>query len=135
MAAKKKGEKRKVALGSKTKAVKNAVVPAGRSRTAEQTKNPALSPAKVRGNTGPTARTCPLVMDGEIDVADFSPVLCLACEEFDCRFCEAAAGSGVLRSRLFAVPDDEERDDDWDSGESFREEEDDDADIDEAKIF
>ena len=51
---------------------------------------------------GPTARSCPLVLDGEIDARDFSPADCVTCDEFDCPFCEAAHGSGALRSRLFA---------------------------------
>ncbi|MDD4101268.1 MAG: hypothetical protein PHU80_01380 [Kiritimatiellae bacterium] len=89
----------------------------------------------MRDSDGPTSRTCPLVLDGELDAADFSAVSCLSCDEFDCRFCEAAVGSGALRSRLFAVPDEEESDEDWDSGTGFREEDDDDADIDEEKIF
>ncbi len=63
---------------------------------------------------GPTARTCPLVMDGELDAADFSPSDCLTCSEFDCRFCEAEEGSGTLRSRLFAGEDDgDEAEDAW----------------------
>ena len=63
---------------------------------------------------GPTARTCPLVLDGEVDAADFSQSDCLTCSEFDCRFCQAEAGSGALRSRLFAGGEDAE-----DDGESF----------------
>lgn len=65
----------------------------------------------------PVARTCPLVLDGEMDAADFSPNRCLSCDEFDCRFCAAERGSGLLRSRLFACEesDDAEEDDAWDS--------------------
>lgn len=69
---------------------------------------PVAPPAEKRP-AGPTARTCPLVLDGEVEADDFSPSDCLTCEEFDCRFCEAAEGSGALRSRLFAA--DEEGDD------------------------
>jgi len=54
----------------------------------------------------PTAATCPLVLDGELSVARFSPKNCLSCDEFDCRFCLAEEGSGDLSS-LF---DDEESD-------------------------
>ncbi len=49
----------------------------------------------------PNARRCPLVLDGEMDAEDFTPDACLTCDEFDCPFCEAAHGSGALRSRLF----------------------------------
>lgn len=91
-----------------------------------------VAPAPVRKLAGPTARACPLVLDGEIDAADFSPSDCLTCSEFDCRFCEAEAGSGALRSRLFAGGgDDGEGDDegfggdfDFDGGEEAGEEED-----------
>ena len=64
---------------------------------------------------GPSARTCPLVLDGELDAADFSPSDCLTCGEFDCRYCEAADGSGALRSRLFAGSEDggEDGEDGW----------------------
>lgn len=66
--------------------------------------------AEAKKPVGPTARTCPLVLDGEVDAGDFSLNDCLTCEEFDCRFCEAAQGSGALRSRLF-VSDDGDSDD------------------------
>lgn len=36
---------------------------------------------------------------------DFTPDACLTCDEFDCPFCEAAHGSGALRSRLFDTGD------------------------------
>ena len=42
-----------------------------------------------------------LVLDGEMAAEDFTPDACLSCDEFDCPFCEAAHGSGALRSRLF----------------------------------
>ncbi|MEI7900358.1 MAG: hypothetical protein WCK89_08895 [bacterium] len=75
-------------------------------------------PASVKKPTfvGPLARTCPLVLDGEVDAADFSATDCLTCGEFDCLFCESRNGSGSLRSRLFAVGEDadEEGDDGWD---------------------
>ena len=72
---------------------------------------------------GPSARTCPLVLDGEVDASDFHPRDCLTCGEFDCRFCKAEQGSGNLRSRLFAVSEDgeeggdEDVDLDFDAGE------------------
>ncbi len=91
----------------------------------------ASPPLPVKKVSEPTARTCPLVMDGEIDAADFSPRSCLSCDEFDCRFCEAAQGSGALRSRLFVSGedglDDEESwgaDLDGEGGEGDLEEED-----------
>ena len=61
---------------------------------------------------GPTARTCPLVLDGEISAAAFTPRACSACDEFDCRFNAAEEGSGALRSRLFACEEEEEGDED-----------------------
>lgn len=57
----------------------------------------------ARKPAGPSAKNCPLVLDGEVDAADFSPSDCMTCSEFDCRFCEAEQGSGALRSRLFAA--------------------------------
>lgn len=137
MAAKKQLEnvRVKVAAAAKARAAKKTAATVGKAPPAERGKLPVQAPAKAVGKVGPTARTCPLVLDGEIDAADFSPVMCLKCDEFDCLFCEAVAGSGSLQSRLFAVPDEEECDDDWDSGAGFRDDEDDDADIDEEKIF
>lgn len=73
-----------------------------------------LSPLKK--SVLPVARTCPLVMDGEMDATDFSPNRCFSCDEFDCRFCSTERGSGPLRSRLFACEesDDGDGDDVWD---------------------
>ena len=85
---------------------------------------------------GPTARSCPLVLDGEIDARDFSPADCVTCDEFDCPFCEAAHGcSGALRSRLFASDgaDDDVDDDLWGDDEmafGADEEEEDESDAD-----
>ncbi len=84
---------------------------------------------------GPTARSCPLVLDGEIDARDFSPADCVTCDEFDCPFCEAAHDSGALRSRLFASDgaDDDVDDDLWDDDEmafGADEEEEDESDAD-----
>jgi hypothetical protein len=73
----------------------------------------------VKKAVGPTARTCPLVMDGEVDAEDFSETDCLKCSEFDCRFCESVHGSGALRSRLFATGGDEGEDDGEDFDEDF----------------
>lgn len=78
----------------------------------------ALTQPKAQRAAGPTSRTCPLVLDGEMDAADFSPGSCLTCDEFDCRFCEAEAGSGALRSRLFAGGEEGgEEDDGWGGGD------------------
>lgn len=63
-------------------------------------------PAPMRKVVGPMARTCPLVLDGEVDALDFSERDCLTCGEFDCKFCESQNGSGSLKSRLFAGSDD-----------------------------
>ncbi len=72
-------------------------------------KKPAAAPSSMplasARPAGPTARTCPLVLDGEVDASDFSPSDCLTCSEFDCRYCEAEQGSGTLRSRLFDTDD------------------------------
>ena len=98
------------------KTVKKAAeaVPAKKAMPVKvETKAPAPQ-APVKRPAGPTARTCPLVLDGEIDAEDFSPGDCLTCSEFDCRFCEAEEGSGALRSRLSARGDD--ADDDGDDG-------------------
>jgi hypothetical protein len=80
-------------------------------------KNVAQAKTVIKKAVGPTARTCPLVMDGEVDAEDFSETDCLKCSEFDCRFCESGHGSGALRSRLFATGEDEEDGDDF--GEDF----------------
>lgn len=58
----------------------------------------------------PTAATCPLVLDGELLAARFSPKNCLSCDEFDCRFCLAEEGSGGLAS-LFGDEESDEIDD------------------------
>ncbi len=140
MAVKKQLKKSNNVVGAEVQTAKKSKRNLKKAPTAVQAATPAKTPAKVEAkkntiNRGPSSRTCPLVLDGEIEAADFSPVLCLTCDEFDCRFCEAAAVSSGLRSRLFATPDEEESDDDWDSGAGFRDEDDDDADIDEEKIF
>ena len=90
----------------------NGKIPARRKPVvAVQRENaPAVAPSSVKRPVGPTARTCPLVMDGELAEEDFSSRDCLTCGEFDCRFCEAGEGSGDLRSRLFASSEDADGD-------------------------
>ena len=81
---------------------------------------PAVAQSNALRPVGPTARTCPLVMDGELAEEEFSPRDCLTCSEFDCRFCESGEGSGALRSRLFVSSEDGDGDagldDDFDFG-------------------
>lgn len=63
----------------------------------------------------PNAQTCPLVLDGLVAPADFSPRDCFSCDEFDCRFYTDEEHSGPLGSRLFAsdeAGEDEEEEDD-----------------------
>lgn len=84
---------------------------------AQPVKPVAAPQVPVKKHVGPTARMCPLVLDGEVTASDFSSADCLTCSEFDCRFCEAEQGSGSLRSRLFAVSDrdeDEGDENEWD---------------------
>ncbi len=69
----------------------------------------------VQRAVGPSARNCPLVLDGEVDASDFSPRDCQSCSEFDCRFCQAEEGSGTLRSRLFAGEEEDGDEDDFGS--------------------
>jgi hypothetical protein len=86
-------------------------------RSANPVLDAPVSLKKALSAVGPTARTCPLVLDGEVDAMDFSEVDCLTCGEFDCKFCESRNGSGGLRSRLFAGAEDsdgEVGDDEWD---------------------
>ena len=86
---------------------------------------PPPRPAPTPQPQGPTAQMCPLVLDGEISAASFSPNKCLSCDEFDCRFSEEAAqGSGALRSRLFLGEEDGDNgfggdDDGWDCDPDF----------------
>ncbi|MBQ7188379.1 MAG: hypothetical protein IJR99_03090 [Kiritimatiellae bacterium] len=64
----------------------------------------------------PSAKDCPLVLDGEIAASAFCPEACFSCEEFDCRFSVPTEirGSGALRSRTFAAEDeDSDGGDDW----------------------
>lgn len=112
----KKAGAAKAAVAKRPAAAKAVVKPAGQApKAAVPRPASAQKPlAPPRQAAGPTARACPLVLDGEIDAADFSPGDCLTCSEFDCRFCEAEAGSGTLRSRLFAgADDDQEAEDAW----------------------
>jgi len=57
----------------------------------------------------PSAKDCPLVLDGEIAASAFSPDACFSCEEFDCRFSTPTEirGSGALQSRTFAAEDED----------------------------
>jgi len=107
MATQKKARKAACAASAKKVAVQpvKGTAPGARKESAlQQVKTCAAEPRQpaVKRAEGPTARTCPLVLDGEMDASDFSPRACLTCDEFDCRFCQAAEGSGALRSRLFA---------------------------------
>ena len=69
----------------------------------------------------PSARTCPLVLDGITAPDRFSPRDCLSCDEFDCRFYAAEERSGGLGSRLFASDegDDDGLGDDGDDDGGF----------------
>lgn len=98
-----------------------AAKPAAESRSPKAKAAPAVPPPKRPA--GPTAGTCPLVLDGEVEAGDFSPSDCLTCSEFDCRFCRAEEGSGTLRSRLFAVSETDDADDDFGGGADFPEDE------------
>ena len=113
MATKKTVIKTPVATPVK-KMPRTAVKPA---KTPVSKKVPAARVAEVQTRVkkqpvvGPLARTCPLVLDGEVDAADFSDRDCLSCDEFDCKFCESQKGSGSLQSRLFAGTEDGDADD------------------------
>ena len=127
MATKKTVKKPAGARAGKKPAATPEKKPAAESRR-EAAPRPAPKPAPAapptKGASGPTARTCPLVLDGESDAADVSSGDCLTCSEFDCRFCEAAEGSGPLRSRLFAGGEEgEEGDDGWGGDSDFAPEE------------
>lgn len=107
------------------KTVKTTVVPA--------TPVPAQKREALPQPQEPTAQLCPLVLDGEMRAASFTPNKCLSCDEFDCRFSEEAAqGSGALRSRLFVGEEDGDGDggddDGWDCDPEFRGDGDEDAD-------
>jgi len=69
----------------------------------------------------PSARTCPLVLDGIMSAEDFSPRDCRSCDEFDCRFYAAEETSGGLGSRLFAPEEDDDGfdNDGFDDDEGF----------------
>lgn len=118
--AAKKTEVKKVAAKKPAPGKPAAAAAEKRPKAAAPQPPPEARPASPKKPAGPTARTCPLVLDGELDAADFSPSDCLTCSEFDCRFCEAEAGSGSLRSRLFAGADDgEEAEDAWGGDPDF----------------
>ena len=115
----------------KTPAKQALVKPAAIPKTPAK-KTGGVPAAPATPSQEPTARLCPLVLDGEMRAAAFNPNKCFSCDEFDCRFCEAAHGSGALRSRLFVSEEDGDsdgRDDDgWDCDPEFSEDGDDEAD-------
>ena len=103
---------KKPAKKVEAKKIEKKAVPAKPAASSAQAQKP-LPPSPLQPQ-GPTARMCPLVLDGEISAVAFSPKKCLSCDEFDCRFSEEAAqGSGALRSRLFVS--------EGDDGEAFGE--------------
>lgn len=113
-----------VAVKSSARPVASAVSKPALPAVAPAVK-PMRSPRDVRAidvAAAPTAATCPLVLDGELSAARFSPKNCLSCDEFDCRFCLAEEGSGDLSS-LFGDEESDEVDEvdgfsfDRDSGE------------------
>ena len=120
VAAKPAAKAKPVAAKPAAKAKPVAAKPAAKAKpAAAPQKKPTQSvppPAAMRKVIGPTARACPLVLDGEVDALDFTEVDCLTCGEFDCKFCESQPGSGSLRSRLFGGSDegDDDADDDLD---------------------
>lgn len=116
MAGKKMGPKgvAKRTVAAKTAAAKDVKKPVPPRATAA----PAPPPAPPKCPAGPTAKMCPLVLDGEVDASDFSSGDCLTCSEFDCRFCESAQGSGALRSRLFVSDDGEDDEEEGFGGDS-----------------
>ena len=104
----------KLKKGTETKLGK----PHGKAGKTESADDVPAKPASA-ATQGPTARSCPLVLDGEMAARDFTPAACMTCDEFDCTYCEAAQGSGALRSRLFGSGDaeDEAEDDGWGNDE------------------
>lgn len=96
------------------KKVAAAVKPVAKPAAVPTAKTVRNVPANVKKPSviGPSARNCPLVLDGEVDALDFSDSDCLTCSEFDCRFCESQHGSGVLKSRLFAGGEEDDEADD-----------------------
>ena len=98
-----------------------------RKTDAENTKKAAAKPAKTQQkNTGaarpaavppreqevipveakPSARTCPMVLDGITAPEKFSPRDCLSCDEFDCRFNAVEERSLALGGMRTFDPDD-----------------------------
>jgi hypothetical protein len=101
------------------KSVGNVAAKNGQAEPTAAAKKTVRQPAPAKPQE-PSARNCPLVLDGEMDAAAFTPNACLSCDEFDCRFCEAAAGSGALRSRLFAGDGEgDDEDDGWGGDTDF----------------
>ncbi|MCL2105014.1 MAG: hypothetical protein FWH21_08190 [Kiritimatiellaeota bacterium] len=96
---------------------------AASKRAAQETPERLVVPSRAQDvipvEPKPSARTCPLVLDGITAPEDFSPRDCFACDEFDCRFNAVEESSSVLGSRLFAADDGDDGlgdDDDHDSG-------------------
>jgi len=109
--AKKVSEKSTKATKSKTEKPVKGKVPV----------RPAIVPSReqevIPVEPKPSARTCPLVLDGITAPEDFSSQDCFTCDEFDCRFYAAEESSGMLKSRLFASAEgDDGFDDDEDDG-------------------
>ena len=65
----------------------------------------------------PSARTCPLVLDGITAPERFTPRDCMSCDEFDCRFYSAEERSSGMGSRLF-VSEEDDGDDFDDDGDN-----------------
>ena len=112
--AKKAAEKPVKATPAKPK--KGAQVKADKPVKGKAPKRPVvIQPPRVQEvipvDPKPSARTCPLVLDGIMAPEDFSSRECFTCDEFDCRFYAAEESSGGLGSRLFAS---DERDDGFD---------------------
>lgn len=106
--------------------------PHGKAGKTESTDAVPVKPVSA-ATQEPTARSCPLVLDGEMAARDFTPAACMTCDEFDCPYCEAAQGSGALRSRLFDSGDagDEAEDDGWGDDEPALDTEEEEPDADE----
>lgn len=87
--------------------------------TRKKATKPAVETSAPRSQQEPTARNCPLVLDGEMAAAAFTPDACLKCDEFDCRFCETPESAGMLQSRVFADGDADGDDEDGWGADSF----------------
>ena len=79
--------------------------PAAKPAKSVQKKKPGPAQEVIQVEAKPSARTCPLVLDGITSAEGFSPRDCLACDEFDCRFYAAEERSGALGSTFAADGD------------------------------